>query len=61
MGRRGPGKRLGKPTEHRRLSMPLFSRQKHDSRTTRRDDFSAGPGIKDYSDTPDEQRVQKGE
>jgi membrane protein len=39
--------------------MPLFSRHKDDAKTDRRDpeDFSGGPGIKDYSDTPDEQRL----
>jgi hypothetical protein len=39
--------------------MPLFSRHKDDPKTDRRDpeDFSGGPGLKDYSDTPDEQRL----
>ena len=39
--------------------MPLFSRHKDDTRTDRRDpeDYSGGPGVKDYSDTPDEQRL----
>jgi membrane protein len=39
--------------------MPLFSRHKDDAKTDRRDpeDFSGGPGVKDYSDTPDEQRL----
>ena len=40
--------------------MPLFSRNKQDDdRDTRRvpEDFSGGPGIKDYSDRPDEERL----
>ena len=39
--------------------MPLFSRHKDDTKTDRpdQDDFSAGPGIKNYSDSPDEQRL----
>jgi membrane protein len=39
--------------------MPLFSRHKDDAKTDRRDpdDYSGGPGIKNYSDTPDEQRL----
>jgi membrane protein len=32
--------------------MPLFHRKQDD-----RDSFSRGPGVKDYSDTPDEQRL----
>ena len=38
--------------------MPLFSRNKQDDdRDTRREEFSHGPGHKDYSDQPDEQRL----
>src|SRR3954451_17205964 len=39
--------------------MPLFSRNKDDTKIDRRDpeDYSGGPGIKDYSDTPDDQRL----
>jgi membrane protein len=38
--------------------MPLFSRSKHDDPEVRDPkDFSGGPGVKDYSDDPDEQRL----
>jgi membrane protein len=39
--------------------MPLFSRHKNDTSQGRRDpdDYSAGPGVKDYTDQPDEQRL----
>jgi membrane protein len=37
--------------------MPLFSRRKDDTTTRDPEDFSGGPGIKNYSDTPDEQRL----
>jgi membrane protein len=36
--------------------MPLFSRHK-DTTTRDPDDFSGGPGVKDHSDQPDEQRL----
>jgi membrane protein len=35
--------------------MPLFSRHKDATRDP--DDYSGGPGVKDYSDQPDEQRL----
>jgi membrane protein len=40
--------------------MPLFSRSKNDDQETRRrdrEDYSGGPGRKNYSDKPDEQRL----
>jgi membrane protein len=41
--------------------MPLFSRSKHDddpdTRRRENDDFSGGPGLKNYSDRPDEERL----
>jgi membrane protein len=36
--------------------MPLFSRSKNTTKTEP-DDYSAGPGVKNYSDRPDEQRL----
>ena len=37
--------------------MPLFSRRKDDPATRDPEDFSGGPGIKNYSDEPDSDRL----
>jgi membrane protein len=37
--------------------MPLFSRRKDDQDTRDPEDFSGGPGVKDYSDEPDSARL----
>ena len=45
----------GNPSPTPEILMPLFSRNK--DVTTDPDDYSGGPGVKDYTDQPDEQRL----